>query len=133
MRSFFTFSANSGLENVFTPPQVDSKNLPSLGRAFRKEDVQDRGRISVDAFRKILSAYGITFRDPNEIYKMLSKYDRKMRGHVNYEKFLRAVVWDIIYFQKKSHQLLQGNSIMKEIHVALQLIRFPQLLPLESN
>jgi len=62
-----------------------------MGRAMRKEDTRDCGRISVEAFLKILSNYGVSFQDPNEIFKLMSRYDRKMRDEISYEKFLKAL------------------------------------------
>ncbi|CAK8684039.1 unnamed protein product [Clavelina lepadiformis] len=72
-------------------PRIGARDMPFLGRALRKEDKQDCGRISVEAFKKILLSYGITFRDPNEMYKLLRRYDRKMTDEISYEKFLQAI------------------------------------------
>nr|XP_026693646.1 EF-hand calcium-binding domain-containing protein 6-like [Ciona intestinalis] len=71
-------------------PQVGSKDLPSLTRALRKEDTDDVGKIPVQAFRKILSAYGVNFKS-NDLYKLLSRYDRNMSQKVSYERFLKAM------------------------------------------
>nr|CAB3262796.1 uncharacterized protein LOC100183380 [Phallusia mammillata] len=86
-----TASKDSGYASPPAVPQMGAKELSSIGRALRKEDVGERGRIPVEAFRKVLAAYGMSFRNPDEIYKLLSTYDRKMRDEVSYEKFLTAM------------------------------------------
>ena len=86
------FAAQESLVQKKVKPQVGAGDISFMGRAMRKADQADSGRISVEAFLKILSNYGVTFQDPNEIYKLLSRYDRKLRDEISYEKFLKALV-----------------------------------------
>nr|XP_039254155.1 uncharacterized protein LOC120331171 [Styela clava] len=86
-------SINSSVPSSAPPTfaRVPPKQIPSLRRSLRKADFSDRGKLPVNTFRKVLQEYGVTFRDPNDLYHFLRHYDTKLSDQVSYERFLQNI------------------------------------------
>ncbi|KAG8453698.1 hypothetical protein GDO86_000361 [Hymenochirus boettgeri] len=59
----------------------------TLSRAFRKLDMDSSGYLSLPEFRSVLKLCNFVL-DEDEVYHIMSKYDQKMDGRINYKSFL---------------------------------------------
>ncbi|KAM4810047.1 EF-hand calcium-binding domain-containing protein 6-like [Rhinophrynus dorsalis] len=59
----------------------------TLRRAFRKLDIDRSGYLSLPEFKSVLKLCNFVL-DEDEVYHIMSKYDQKMDGRINYKTFL---------------------------------------------
>nr|DBA29130.1 TPA: hypothetical protein GDO54_009387 [Pyxicephalus adspersus] len=59
----------------------------TLRRAFKKLDTDNSGYLSLPEFRSVLKLCNFVL-DEDEVYHIMSKYDQKMDGRINYKSFL---------------------------------------------
>jgi Ca2+-binding EF-hand superfamily protein len=59
----------------------------TLRRAFKKMDLGHTGYLSLPEFRNVLRLCNMVL-DEDEVYHVMSEFDEKMDGKINYNKFL---------------------------------------------
>lgn len=76
----------------------------TLRRAFQKMDVSAAGKLTVPEFRSVLKLCNVIL-DEDEVYHVLSQYDKDLSGKLDYKKFLRDSVSRMSSVStSKSHQ-----------------------------
>jgi len=73
-------------------PFVHGVKIGSLSRMLRKQDHKKTGKIPIKSFLDALNNHGVAFDNPNDFYKLLSKYDQGLNNEVKYGTFLKALV-----------------------------------------
>uniref|UniRef100_H2ZM26 EF-hand domain-containing protein n=1 Tax=Ciona savignyi TaxID=51511 RepID=H2ZM26_CIOSA len=63
----------------------------TLRRAFKKMDVSSDGMLTLPEFRSVLRLCNVVL-DEDEVYHVLSKYDKDLSGKLDYKKFLNENV-----------------------------------------
>ena len=58
-----------------------------MRRAFQKLDTSKTGYLSVPEFRAVLQLCNVIL-DEQEVYNVMSEFDERMDGRINYNKFL---------------------------------------------
>ncbi|XP_029442190.1 EF-hand calcium-binding domain-containing protein 6-like [Rhinatrema bivittatum] len=59
----------------------------TLRRAFKKLDTDSSGYLSLPEFRSVLKLCNLILNE-DEVYHIMSKYDQKLNGQINYKSFL---------------------------------------------
>ena len=59
----------------------------TLRRAFKKIDMGHTGYLTLPEFRNVLRLCSMVL-DEDEVYHVMSEFDEKMDGKINYNKFL---------------------------------------------
>lgn len=76
----------------------------TLRRAFQKMDVSAVGKLTLPEFRSVLKLCNVIL-DEDEVYHVLSQYDKDLSGKLDYKKFLRDSVSRMSISTSKSQQL----------------------------
>lgn len=63
----------------------------TLRRAFRKMDTSSVGTLTLPEFKSVLKLCNVML-DEDEVYRVLSQYDKDLSGKLDYKKFLRDSV-----------------------------------------
>lgn len=76
----------------------------TLRRAFQKMDVSSAGKLTLPEFKSVLKLCNVIL-DEDEVYHVLSQYDKDLSGKLDYKKFLRDSVSRMSSSTSKSQQL----------------------------
>lgn len=76
----------------------------TLRRAFQKMDVAAGGKLTLPEFKSVLKLCNVIL-DEDEVYRVLSQYDKDLSGTLDYKKFLRDSASRMSGSTVKSQQL----------------------------
>nr|XP_039247423.1 EF-hand calcium-binding domain-containing protein 6-like [Styela clava] len=81
-----------GLENVTSKlKQQLAGDWRTLRRAFKKMDMSSDGMLTLPEFRSVLKLCNVVL-DEDEVYHVLSQYDKDLGGKVDYKRFMSDTV-----------------------------------------